>query len=62
MNHKLGNGSLTCDGHQFHQYQQNEQLPLICTEHKNKRRHITFGIQTLAWDMHTNVAGVKPIN
>jgi len=37
--------SLNMIGHQFHQYQQNEQSPLILTEQKKKRpRHMTLEI------------------
>jgi hypothetical protein len=49
------------DGHQFHQYQQNEQSLLILiklAEHKNRPRYMTLEIQVLAWDRHNNVVGL----
>jgi hypothetical protein len=49
--------SLKSYGQPFHQYQQTEQPPLIVTHYTQKRpRDMTFGIQVLAWDRHTNVA------
>ena len=37
--------SLNSDGHQFHQYQQNEQVPLILPElTKHKRKTMTYDI------------------
>jgi hypothetical protein len=49
------------DGHQFHQYQQNEQSLLILiklAEHKKRPQHMTLEIQVLAWDRHNNVVGL----
>ena len=48
--------SLISDGHQFHQYQQNEQSPLSLAHWTQKRPwHMTLEIQILAWDRHKNV-------
>jgi hypothetical protein len=50
---------LNRDGHQFHQYQQNEQSPLSLTEiteQKTIPRHMTLKIHVLAWDRNNNVA------
>ena len=47
--------------HQFYQYQQNEQSPLILTEpteRKKKLRHMTLEIHILAWDRHKNMVGL----
>jgi len=43
--------SLNSDGQQFHQYQQNDQQPLL-TEHNKVPRYMTLEIQVLALDMH----------
>ena len=57
---RLWKESLNSDGYRFHQYQQNEQSPLILTEltetQKRSRYIITFEIQVLAWDRHKHVA------
>ena len=51
--------SLNSDGQQFHQYQQNEWLPLIYSHWKQKRPwNITLEIQVLARDRHKYVAGL----
>ena len=51
------------DGHQFHQYQQNEQSPLILTELVHKKIWlVTLVIQVLAWDRHNNVVGLIQVN
>ena len=51
--------SLKIDDHQFHQYQQNKQSPLILARRTwNIPRHMTLEIQVLAWDRHTNVSGL----
>ena len=55
INIRLWKESLTHDGHQFCQYQQNEQSPLILTQWTQQTQHMTFGIQVLAWDRHKNV-------
>jgi len=47
--------SLNNDGHQFHQYQQNNEL----TEYKKIPQHMTLEIQVLAWDRHKNVTGLN---
>ena len=49
--------SLNSDGHQFHQYQQKEQLPLIGTKLTTQiyPRHMMLEIQILAWDKHTHM-------
>jgi hypothetical protein len=57
----LGKESLNNDGHQFHQYQQNEQSPLILTElteHK-KPQHMTLEIEVLAWYRYRSVVGLN---
>ena len=49
-------------GHQFHQYQPNEQLPLILTElTKGKKRPLKMSlvIQVLSWDRDKHVAGLN---
>jgi hypothetical protein len=38
---------INSDGHQFHQYQQNEQSPLILNEHK--KRTMTYDIKSRLW-------------
>jgi hypothetical protein len=48
--------SLNSDGHQFHQYQQNEQSPFVSPEHK-KITAYDVGNPGPGSDMHTNVAG-----
>jgi hypothetical protein len=40
--------SLNSDGHQFNQYQQHVQSPLILTEQIKTPRHMTLEIQVLA--------------
>jgi hypothetical protein len=57
--------SLNSDGHQFHQYQQNEQSPLILTdlnEHPKKPRHINVGNPGPGLRQAQNCGGVKPFN
>ena len=49
--------SLNSDGHQFHQYQQNEQSPFASSEHK-KITAYDVGNQGPGSDMHKNVAGL----
>ena len=52
--------SLNSDGHQFCQYQQNKQSPLILTElteHKKTPRHMK--VEILAWDRHKHVEGLN---
>ena len=55
--------------HQFHQYQQKEQSPLILTEHKHKTLlmdpnlplliNMMMEIQALPWDMYIHLAGLN---
>jgi hypothetical protein len=48
---------LNSDGQQFHQYEQKESPEII--ENKKKTQHTyDFGNLVLAWNRHTNVAGV----
>ena len=59
---KLRKESLNSDGHQFHQYQQNEQSPLIPTDSlktKKVQNDMTLEIQVLAWDRYKNVTGLN---
>ena len=51
--------SLNSDGHQFHQYQQKEQSPLISTEltkSQKRTRHMTLEIQVMAWNRYRNLS------
>ena len=51
--------SLNSDGHQFHQYQQKEQSPLISTEltkPQKRTRHMTLEIQVMAWNRYRNLS------
>ena len=42
--------SLNSDGHQFHQYQQNEESPLIPTElTEHKKRHYIWRWKSMSW-------------
>ena len=50
--------SLNSDGHQFHQYQQNEQSPLILTHWTQYPTTYDVGNPGPGSDMHTNVAGL----
>ena len=47
--------SLNSDSQQFHQYQQNEQSPLILTLNGKKLPQHTTEIKILAGDIHKNV-------
>ena len=47
--------NLNSDGHQFHQFQQNDQSPFILIENK-KLHNMTLEIPVLAWDRNRNVA------
>jgi len=47
---------LNSDGNQFHQYQQNNQLPLIFTELAERKKTMTLEIHVLTWDRHIKVA------
>jgi hypothetical protein len=48
------------DDQQFHQYQQNEQLPLILDHWRRKRsQNMQLEIQVLAWNSYNNVAGLN---
>ena len=53
--------SLNSDGHQFLQYQQNEESPLILAELWTQKspRHKTLEIQVLVRDRLKNVAGLN---
>jgi hypothetical protein len=54
--------SLNSDGHQFHQYQQNEQLSLIITElTENKPQH-DIGNGGPGLGQTQQCGGVKPVN
>jgi hypothetical protein len=49
------------DGHQFHQYQQNEQSPLILTEHK--KDHDIWCWKSRSWlETGTKMWQTKPVN
>jgi hypothetical protein len=37
------------NGHQFHQYQQNEQSPLILTERTEHKKNMVLGTCTQMW-------------
>ena len=47
---------LNSDGNHFHQYQQNNQLPLIFTELTEHKKTMILEIHVLAWDRHIKVA------
>ena len=53
---KLWKKSLSSDGQQFHQYQQNEQSHATSNHWKWKRpRRMKLEIEIVAWNRHTNV-------
>jgi len=59
--------SLNSDGHQFHQYQQNEQSPVILTElteHKKRPLHHTcdIGNPGPGLEKAQKCDGLKPLN
>jgi hypothetical protein len=56
--------SVNSDGHQLHQYQQNEQSPLILTElveHKSTTTYDAGNPGRCLGQVHT-FGGIKPIN
>jgi len=53
--------SLSSDGQQFHQYQQNDLAPQINEHRKIRLWQVTLEIKVLAWDMHKNVTNPPPL-
>ena len=57
--------SVNGDGHQFHQYQQSKQSPLILTELAKHKRMTTCDVGNpgpgLGWDRHENVVGLNQL-
>ena len=53
--------SLNSDGHQFHQYQQNEQLSLIITELTENRPQYDIGNRGPGLGQTQQCGGVKPL-
>ena len=59
---KLWKKSLNSDGHQFHQFQQNDQSPLIFNLFSTKRTWpTTLETQVLVWYRHKEVAGLNQL-
>jgi hypothetical protein len=54
--------SLNNYGHQFHQYQQNEQPPLSHLNSLSTKwpQHVTLEIKVLAWDRHKSLGSPNP--
>ena len=56
---KLWKESLSRDGKQFHQYQQNQQSNRVTEHKKGGHMHMTLNIHILAWDRQKNVSGIN---
>ena len=56
--------SLSSDGHQFNQYQQNKQSPLLRTEPAEHKKTTTWNVGNPGLDLEPqhNCGGVKPVN
>ena len=56
--------SLNSDDNQFHQYQQNEQSPLILTEVAEHKKTTTYDVGNLVPNLEQKqtFGGIKPVN